>query len=92
MNIFSSLRVYNTPWVTVSQRNFTSEEKSSVEEAVVVESEYGYSVCFKLSGGGQSYIPLSKDATLSLGDSVDMNKALLITLERNGEQINRVML
>jgi hypothetical protein len=37
-------------------------------------------------GGGQKYIPLSTDATLNVGDSVDITKATLVTLAKSGEE------
>ena len=36
-------------------------------------------------GGGQTFIPLSSDSTLTVGDIVDLSKAKLLTLEKDGE-------
>ena len=36
------------------------------------------------------FIPLSKDSNLGIGDTVDLTKARLLVLERNGETIQRV--
>ena len=42
-------------------------------------------------GGGQTYIPLANDATVGVGESIDLTKAKLLTLEKGGESdINRV--
>ena len=91
MNIFSSLRKYAAKWSVKNTRNFTPEEIAAVSSAVVVASQYGNSVCFFMKGGGQCYIPLSQDATIGTGESVDLNKAQIITLERQGDaDIQRV--
>lgn len=86
MNIFSNLKLYAAKWMLTDEREFTSEEKGAVETAVVVASEYGNSVCFHMKGGGSCYIPLSTDATLGIGETVDLNKAKLITLSRSGDE------
>lgn len=91
MNIFNSLRNYAGKWSVKESRNFSEEEVNSVSEAYVVDSQYGNSVCFVMVGGGQTYIPLSTNSSLGLGDSVDISKAKLLTLSRAGEaDIQRV--
>lgn len=86
MNIFQTLKQYASKWQVSSKRNFTNEEIASVKEAKVVESVYGNSVCFYMVSGSQTYIPLSKDSTLGIGDIVDLNKATLLTLSREGDE------
>lgn len=91
MNIFSTLRTYLGKWSVKSSRAFTQEEIQAVESATVVPSQYGNSVCFMMVGGGQTYIPLANDATVGVGESIDLTKAKLLTLEKRGESdINRV--
>lgn len=85
MNIFSSLRVYAGKWAVKASRAFSEDEINAVEKAEVVDSQYGNSVCFHMVGGGQTFIPLSTNSTLGLGDSVDLSKAKLLTLERPGD-------
>lgn len=85
MNIFSSLRTYAGKWSLKAFRAFELEEIASVNKAEVVSSQYGNSVCFFMKSGGQSYIPLSNDSTLAVGDTVDLSKAQLLTLEKDGE-------
>jgi hypothetical protein len=65
-------------------RGFNDEEKAMILRAEVVPSEYGNSVCFFMKSGGQTYIPLSNQSTLAVGDAVDLNKAKLLTLHRDG--------
>lgn len=77
--------MYAAKWSPKETRNFTPEEIDAVSSAVVVASEYGNSVCFFMKAGGQCYIPLSQDATIGVGESVDLNKAQLVTLERQGD-------
>lgn len=85
MNILESLKRYAERWTVKKTQDFTTEEIESVESAVVVASEYGNSVCFFMKSGGQCYIPLSIDATVGVGEEVDLTKAKLITLGRRGD-------
>ena len=85
MNIFSSLRVYAGKWSETARRVFSQDEINAVESATVVESQFGNSVCFMMKGGGQTFIPLSTNSSLGLGDTVDLTKAQLITLQKQGE-------
>ena len=85
MNIFSSLRVYAGKWAVKASRGFAQEEIDAVDKAQVVDSQYGMSVCFFMKGGGQTFIPLSTNSSLSVGDDVDLAKAQLLTLERPGD-------
>ena len=90
MIIFSTLRVYAGKWSVKSSRNFNEEEIAAVKSATVVPSQYGNSVCFMMVGGGQTYIPLANDATVGVGESIDLTKAKLLTLGKEGESdINR---
>lgn len=91
MNIFSTLRTYAGKWSVKASRAFTQEEIAAVKLATVVPSQHGNSVCFLMVGGGQAYIPLANDATVGVGESIDLTKARLLTLEKDGESdINRV--
>ncbi|QOR59596.1 hypothetical protein KNV42_gp098 [uncultured phage cr126_1] len=85
MNIFSKLQVYAGKWNLKASRSFEAEEIAAVNKAEVVASQYGNSVCFFMKAGGQTYIPLSNDSALAVGDSVDLSKAQLLTLEKDGE-------
>ena len=91
MNIFAGLQVYAGKWNVVDTRSFNDEEKAMINRAEVVASEYGNSVCFFMHSGGQTYIPLSNQSALGVGDAVDINKAKLLTLHRDGSaDITRV--
>lgn len=85
MNIFGTLRTYAGKWSLKSSRKFTEEEIDAVSKAEVVPSAYGNSVCFFMKSGGNKYIALSNDAVVGVGDSVDLSKAQLLTLEKKGE-------
>lgn len=85
MNIFNSLQVYAGKWSVKSTRAFDKEEIAAVKQAVVVPSQYGNSVMFTMVAGGQTYIPLSSDATVGVGEIIDLNKAQLVTLSKDGE-------
>ena len=85
MNIFSKLQVYAGKWNLKASRSFNSEEIAAINRAEVVSSQYGNSVCFFLKEGGQTYIPLSNDSELTVGDTVDLSSASLLTLEKEGE-------
>ena len=86
MNIFNALRIYAGKWSEKSVRDFSSEEITAVDKAEVVESQYGFSVCFFMKSGGQTYVPLDQNSSLGIGSIVDLTKAQLVTLERPGEQ------
>lgn len=85
MNIFSSLRNYAGKWTIKSSRVFNAEEKAAVASAVVVPSQYGNSVCFTMISGGQTYIPLSQNSSLGVGEVVNLDNAQLLTLGKQGE-------
>lgn len=85
MNIFGTLRTYAGKWSLKSSRKFEEEEINAVSKAEVVPSSYGNSVCFFMKSGGNKYIALSNDATVGVGDLVNLTKAQLLTLEKEGE-------
>lgn len=84
-NVFSNLTNYAGNWAVTNRRDFNDEEKAAVKSATVVSSQYGSSVCFLMVGGGQTYIPVSRDSNLAVGDSVDLDKVQLLTLHRDGD-------
>lgn len=86
-NVFGNggLTIYGDSWKVVNSRNFTDAERNAIRSNAVVNSDYGKSVCFFLKSGGQSYIPLSTQGeSMNVGDSIDMTKAKLVTLHREG--------
>ena len=85
MNIFSSLRVYGGKWAVKASRAFNQEELAAISSATVIPSNYGNSVCFMMVSGGQSFLPLDQNSTLSVGETVDLSKAELLTLSKEGE-------
>ena len=85
MNIFSALRVYAGKWNVKEVKSFTSEEMALVDSTEVVESQYGLSVCFFMKAGGQSYIPLDQNSSAVIGGSIDLTKAQIVTLGKQGE-------
>jgi hypothetical protein len=91
MNIFAGLQVYGGSWQVKDSRSFNAEEIAAVKKAEVVASEYGNSVCFFMHSGGQTYIPLSNQSQLGVGDTVDLSKAKILTLHRDGnDDITRI--
>jgi len=93
MNIFSSLRIYAGNWQKKAERFFTQEEKDAVESCSVVSSQYGNSACFLMKGGGMAFIPMSNGSSLGVGDTVDLDRAKIITLARQGDNdIQRIEL
>lgn len=90
-NVFAGLQVYGGSWNVVDSRSMTPEEIGAVIKAEVVSSEFGNSVCFFMKSGGQTYIPLSRDASVGVGDGVDLTKAKVLTLHRDGnDDITRI--
>lgn len=86
MNIFNSLRIYAGKWSEKSARAFSPEEVAAVQQAKVVESQYGFSVCFMMKSGGQTYVPLDQNSSKGEGDIIDLTKAQLVTLQRPGDE------
>ena len=79
-------------WTITNSRPFNPEEIAAVNRAEIVASQYGNSVCFFMKGGGQTYIPLSQQSKLAVGDELDLKTAKLITLSRKGnDDIYRVI-
>lgn len=85
MNIFSNLRVYAGKWSVKEARNFSAEEIAQVSQAVVVPSDYGNSVQFTMVSGGLTYIPLDQNSNCAIGEVIDLAKAKLTTLMKDGE-------
>ncbi len=83
MNIFNSgvVKVYNPKWEMVGERVFSDEEKACIQSTEVVSGTYGLSVCFTLITG-KSYIPLSQDSQLGIGETLDLDTCRLLTFER----------
>jgi len=86
MNIFNALRVYAGKWQEKNVESFKTEEIALVDKAEVVESQYGLSVCFFMKAGGQSYIPLDQNSSAAIGDTIDLTKAQVVTLCKQGEK------
>lgn len=85
MNIFANLKVYAGKWSVKETRAFSAEEKAATIQAVVVPSPYGNSVQFTMQGGGLTYIPLSQNSNIGVGEVVDLEKAQIVTLSKSGE-------
>ena len=92
MNIFETLKSYANQFKVANTRDFTQEELNLVSKAEVVLSQYGLSVCFFMTDGCQKYIPLSRDSVACEGDTVDLKKAKILTLKKEGsdEKIDRI--
>lgn len=90
MSIFSGRTIYAQGWQEVARRGFTSDEIKEVVKAVVVDSQYGSSCCFMMAAGGNVYIPMSTNSVSGVGETLDLTKAQIVTLERNGERIDRI--
>ena len=92
MNIFATLKSYANQFKVANTRDFTQEELNLVSKAEVVLSQYGLSVCFFMTDGCQKYIPLSRDSVACEGDTVDLKKAKILTLKKEGsdEKIDRI--
>lgn len=85
MNIFASLKVYAGKWSEKEAREFSAEEIEAISMAIVVPSQYGNSVQFIRKGGGMSFIPLDQNSNVGIGEMIDLTKARLVTLEKEGE-------
>lgn len=86
MNIFEGLQSYASKFKVQNTREFNDAECAEVVSAKVVASQFGMSVCFLMVDGCQKYIPLSRDSDACIGDTVDVAKAKLLTLAKDGEK------
>lgn len=84
MNIFNELPIYAGKYQVLDIRNFTDTELEITTQAVVVPSQYGASVQFKLKNGGFTFIPLDKNATVGVGEEIELTKLQLVTLGKQG--------
>lgn len=85
-NVFGSIQVYGESWQVTARRKFNDVELNAVRNTEVVPSKYGKSVCFFMKAGGTTYIPMSQQGVqLNEGESVDLTKCELLTLERTGD-------
>lgn len=85
MNTFASLEVYAGKWSVKETREFSTEEIEAITMAVVVPSPYGNNVQFIRKDGSISFIPLDQNANTGVGEIIDLRKAKLVTLEKQGE-------
>lgn len=86
MNVFLNIPAYKGKWALKESREFTAEERKMIYSAKVVDSDYGLSVCFTMVNGTHQFIGLSTSSTAGLGDTVDVSKAKLLTLSREGDK------
>lgn len=87
----SKCKLYAGNWQKISERSLTPEEKSVITRAEVVDSQYGASCCFFLTTGQRAYYPVSTNSDLKIGDAVDLEKAKVVTLYREGDgEIERI--
>lgn len=70
--------------------NTQQVDTSGVDRIRVVDSEYGPEMCFFMKNGRVKYSKLSNLSTLQVDDAVKVDSVKVITLERDGEEINRV--
>lgn len=92
INFFATAQVYGSKWNIIEKRRFSSEEKAMIESASIVDADYGLSVCFMMRGGGSTYISLGKESTGLIGQEVNIEELSLLTLERQGEICNKVII
>ena len=78
-------------WIVKSTRSFDPEEIAAVRRAEVVASQYGNSICFFMNAGGQTYIPLSKQSKLAVGDELDLRTSKILTLVKGKDEITRII-
>ena len=83
-NVFAGLQKYATKYVVKQSRKFNQEELSQIVSAKVVNSQFGLSCCFFMVDGCQQYIPLSTESVAAVGDTVDVTKVNLLTLDKEG--------
>ena len=84
MNIFNQLQSYAGKYSVKSERPFSAEELAGINRATTVASEFGISVCFFMKNGAQKYIPLSTESSAGVGETLDISKASIVVLTKDG--------
>jgi hypothetical protein len=89
MNLLNALTTYSQKWKETSRGKLSEQDIKSVESATVknsVEFPDNYSVCLFMKGGGEKYIPLSRDTNAEIGDDVNLEDMEILTLSRSGDK------
>ena len=89
MEFYDLIKIYKSEWEEVSSRKFTEAEVNAVQEATVVASKYGKSVCFFIPSKGKGFVPLEPIAKVNLGDKLNMSEIELVNLKYIGNDINQ---
>lgn len=84
MDIFSNLRI-GPLWSVQEKRFLTKEEKNSVRCAIVVKSDFGYSLEF-LTKEGIKHIPVSGKMKTTIGFIPNIDNIKILRLERDYDQ------
>lgn len=72
-------------WKITNVRPFSDAEINFVADTRVVKSQYGLSVEFSFKQGGVKYIPLMGKDKLPVDGKLNLQKAKIVTLSREGE-------
>lgn len=90
-SLFDLIKIYTISSYKVTNREFISaQDKAQIISAEVVKSDYGLSAKLTLTHDRIAFIPLSRDSKLSIGDTIDLNKVVILTLTRDGDEIKRL--
>lgn len=97
MGFLSNLQKYAGSWSVSRTQSFSEvlgDEKNMIVGNVVQQSKNypdKLCVCLMLTGGFKSYVSLSNDSNLKVGDSIDIESAKLLTLSKPGEDDIQVL-
>ena len=83
-SFFAGKKSYGEGWSVKSEVAFHKEDTALVKSAEVVQSEYGYSVCFHMHKGNCFFTPVSNSVETTVGEIVDLSKAKIVTLQCEG--------
>lgn len=95
LDLFSLFKTYeiSNPWTINDEktRYFTSDYANRIISAEVVAGDYGNSVKLRRTDNKITFIPLSRDSKMVVGQKVDITKCKLICLQKEGhEDIYRI--
>lgn len=82
---FDELTTYGEKWSVKNSESLSEVAINAVASTEVVNSNYGLSVCFHMVKGGTKFIPLSNNCSLNIGDTANLSKGRILTLEKAGE-------
>lgn len=96
LSSFGGKKVYGSSWNVVREQKLSDEDLKDFKKAVIVDSQYGPSVCLHLATSGMIYFAVDNNsqekANENMGKEVDLKSLTFKELEREDETCWKVSL